>query len=62
MVCPECKIDARITKTKMILNTAEGKVYRLKTYSCQNKSCPNFNQTIGQEKDEVPVVVEDQEQ
>lgn len=46
MQCPECKIEARITKVRKEVNVEERKMYRIMTYSCQNKKCPNFNQEI----------------
>ena len=58
MLCPECKVEARITKVRQVFNTEEQKLYRLVDFTCYNKKCPKCNEVVGQAKDELPVTIE----
>ena len=59
MLCPECNIEARITKVKKVFKTSEQKMFRYITYSCENKKCPNFKQEVGTvESEDESIIIE----
>lgn len=58
MICPKCKVEARITKVRNVFNTEEQKLYRVVDFTCLNKKCPDYEKVIGQAKDEINVTIE----
>jgi hypothetical protein len=58
MKCPLCEIEAVITKSRIVFNTDEQKLFRYTEFTCRNKKCSNFQTVIGEDKDELPVTIE----
>ena len=57
MVCPLCKIEAKISKaTNVFKNNAQ--LFKRFEYSCRNKECENFDKVIGDEEIELDVTIE----
>ena len=56
MICPLCKIEAKISKATNVIK--DNKLYRRFEYSCRNKDCENYDKPIGDEENELPVVIE----
>lgn len=58
MLCPKCKVEARITLVRNVFNTEEQKLYRVVDFTCYNKKCPDYEKVVGQAKDEINVTIE----
>lgn len=58
MVCPVCNVEAVITNQHMVYSKEEGKLYRVLKYSCRNKKCKEFNNVIGEDRNEIPFTEE----
>jgi len=58
MLCPKCKVEARITKVRQAFNIEEQKLYRYVDFTCLNKKCPDYEKVIATAKDELPVDIE----
>ena len=56
MVCPLCKIEARISKATNVFRNE--KLYKRFEYSCRNKECENYEKEIGDEEIELDVTIE----
>lgn len=56
MLCPLCKIEARISKSAYVIR--DNKLYMRFEYSCRNKECSNYDKVIGEEESEVEAIVE----
>lgn len=51
MLCPECKIEARISNKAYVIKGE--KLFIRYEYSCRNQKCTQFDKQIGAEDDEV---------
>ena len=51
MLCPECKIEARISNKAYVIKGE--KLFIRYEYSCRNKQCNSYDKVIGEENDEV---------
>lgn len=51
MLCPECKLEARISNKAYVIKG--DRLFIRYEYSCRNKQCNNYDKVIGEEEDEV---------
>lgn len=56
MLCPACKLEARISKAINVIK--DNKLYKRFEYSCRNKDCENYDKPIGDEEVEIDVTIE----
>ncbi len=62
MVCPSCKVEAVITKSRLVYKVTKGEFYRELTFTCRNKKCKNYKKEIGSEKHPLIVDVDETEE
>lgn len=51
MLCPECKLEARISNKAYVIKG--DRLFIRYEYSCRNKQCNSYDKVIGEEEDEV---------
>lgn len=56
MKCPLCDTEANISSATNVFKN--NKLFRKYEYSCRNKNCANYGKVIGEEENEVPVIIE----